>query len=123
MDRTFGWDLPPGVRVSDIPGNRPEDEMWEKIIDNFFDKDRIKKHKGFVISEEEMKLMDELYNSDKFSSTVDSYIAQAIEYGMELGRKEQIAVQKENEEYDKYHKEEEDRLRVQEINEETVKGE
>ena len=22
----FGWDLPPGVSVSDIPGNRPEDE-------------------------------------------------------------------------------------------------
>ena len=25
--------LPPGVSVSDIPGNRPEDEAWEKLID------------------------------------------------------------------------------------------
>jgi hypothetical protein len=30
-----GWNLPPGVNVSDIPGNRPEDEMeeifWEAL--------------------------------------------------------------------------------------------
>lgn len=25
--------LPPGCRVSDIPGNRPEDAMWESFCD------------------------------------------------------------------------------------------
>ena len=25
--------LPPGVMDSDIPGNRPEDEKWEKVLD------------------------------------------------------------------------------------------
>ena len=29
----FGWDLPPGCRVTDIPGNRPEDEAWEHYWD------------------------------------------------------------------------------------------
>jgi hypothetical protein len=30
-----GWNLPPGVNVSDIPGNRPEDEIWEKESNKF----------------------------------------------------------------------------------------
>src|SRR5262245_22826082 len=33
----FGWDLPPGVTMSMIPGNRPEDlaeeEFWEAFED------------------------------------------------------------------------------------------
>lgn len=33
MDRTFGWELPPGVSERDIPGNRPEDEAWEHAVD------------------------------------------------------------------------------------------
>ena len=28
----FGWDLPPGCRLSDIPGNRPEDEEIDVTI-------------------------------------------------------------------------------------------
>ncbi|MBO0705555.1 MAG: hypothetical protein J2P39_09565 [Candidatus Dormibacteraeota bacterium] len=32
-----GWNLPPGCNVSDIPGNRPEDEaeelFWDELID------------------------------------------------------------------------------------------
>lgn len=28
-----GYNLPPGCSVSDIPGNRPEDEAWEKLWD------------------------------------------------------------------------------------------
>jgi len=27
------WDLPPGVTVDMIPGNRPEDEEWEEFND------------------------------------------------------------------------------------------
>lgn len=34
-----GWNLPPGVNVNDIPGNRPEDEayevFWEKLDEEF----------------------------------------------------------------------------------------
>lgn len=28
-----GWNLPPGVNVGDIPGNRPEDEAEEKAYE------------------------------------------------------------------------------------------
>lgn len=33
----FGWDLPPGCRISDIPGNRPEDQAYEAFIDSFYE--------------------------------------------------------------------------------------
>ena len=33
----FGWDLPPGVSESDIPGNRPEDERWDLILGQVYD--------------------------------------------------------------------------------------
>lgn len=33
----FGWDLPPGCRSSDIPGNRPEDILAEKQYDEVYD--------------------------------------------------------------------------------------
>ncbi len=29
----FGWDLPPGVRTCDLPGNRPEDIAWERACE------------------------------------------------------------------------------------------
>lgn len=32
----FGWDLPPGCRLSDIPGNRPEDEYYEHLADEVY---------------------------------------------------------------------------------------
>jgi hypothetical protein len=86
----FGWDLPPGCRVSDIPGNRPEDTRWESIIETFFDKKRLMdKHRvGTSINETEYNLMDELYKDSKYSDVVDLYITMAIEYGMELGEKQ-----------------------------------
>lgn len=89
-DKRFGWGLPPGVRVSDIPGNRPEDIEWETIMDQFFDKKRVmdpKRH-GIKISEKEYKLMDQLYSTKKWSQVVDDYIVMAIEYGRELVREE-----------------------------------
>lgn len=27
-----GWNLPPGVSTRDLPGNRPEDEAWDQLI-------------------------------------------------------------------------------------------
>ena len=34
---SFGWNLPPGCRVSDIPGNRPQDEQWERLSQRFLE--------------------------------------------------------------------------------------
>lgn len=31
-----GFNMPPGCSESDIPGNTPEDEAWEKLIDEMF---------------------------------------------------------------------------------------
>lgn len=38
MRNKFGWDLPPGVRHSDIPGNRPEDVAAEKFHEEVADR-------------------------------------------------------------------------------------
>lgn len=32
-----GWNMPPGCNVSDIPGNRPEDQEAEAFFDLFYD--------------------------------------------------------------------------------------
>jgi hypothetical protein len=29
-----GFNLPPGVSQRDIPGNRPQDELWERVTAN-----------------------------------------------------------------------------------------
>lgn len=46
-----GSDLPPGVRESDIPGNRPEDAEWdrlfEEIVEAFDDPDRVRVRLSF----------------------------------------------------------------------------
>jgi len=92
MNSIFGGNsnLPPGCRISDIPGNRPEDEYWESIVENLWDKDRIKNRKGgIVISEKESKLMDKLYTT-KYSDVVDDYITMAIEYGIDIGTKQAV---------------------------------
>jgi hypothetical protein len=36
-----GWNLPDGVRESDLPGNRPEDMEAERFADNLTDEDLI----------------------------------------------------------------------------------
>lgn len=37
MNHPFGWDLPPGVRSCDIPGNRPEDAEAERFDEAIFE--------------------------------------------------------------------------------------
>ncbi len=92
--------LPPGCSVSDIPGNRPEDEAWERIYDNFWDKERLTTtHIGIRITEKEYAEMDKLYNG-KHNSVIDSYIMAAIEYGMEIGQKQSDDTNKENRFYE-----------------------
>ena len=100
----FGWDLPPGCSISDIPGNRPGDEKWEAIIENFFDNKRIRKRKfGIPISEKDMRAMNQVYHAKKYrkiQEAVDAYIYMAIEYGIELGHQEEKEQQDENEYYE-----------------------
>lgn len=47
MNRDFGWDLPPGVRNCDLPGNRPEDEQLNAECEAFEEalQDLISSHK------------------------------------------------------------------------------
>ncbi len=102
----FGWDLPPGVSINDIPGNRPEDDAWDKIYDNFWDKERLTKNFiGTRITEKEYEQMDKLYNS-KLSEVIDSYIMAAIEYGIDIGEKQSTAYRLENEQEEKEYRQE-----------------
>ena len=102
----FGWDLPPGCRVSDIPGNRPEDEAWEAIYDGFWDKERLTNtHVGTRVSEEAYNKMDKIWKSNSkvnqaLVELIDNYIMAAIEYGIELGEKAGISTAEENKYYE-----------------------
>ncbi len=103
----FGWDLPPGCRVSDIPGNRPEDSRWEAIYDGFWDKERLTSRVGggIRITEEEYAKMDKIWRSNSkvnraFVDLADNYIMAAIEYGMDIGGKEERAIEEENHYYE-----------------------
>ena len=71
----FGWDLPPGCNVSDIPGNRSEDEAWDKILDDFYVK------LGGI--EERLQAMLDTNQS------MYEVIEHAITYGIELGKLDQ----------------------------------
>ncbi len=91
MGNIFGdsSNLPPGCSVNDIPGNRPEDVEWETMLENFFDRKRIRNRRfGIPISKQEMRAMSAIYRAkkyDKIESAVDSYIQMAIEYGIDIG--------------------------------------
>ena len=87
MRNVFGWDLPPGCSVSDIPGNQPEDIKQEAIEDEFFEKE---------ITDDVWKLID----SDKQGRIYDA-VCKAIWYGYEIGLVEQQQTDKENKFYDK----------------------
>ena len=89
-----GSNLPPGCRVSDIPGNRPEDEMWESIIENFWDKKRIKamQRRGIIfLTHEQKTTMGRIWRRNAprkyyaIQDSIDAYITVAITYGIELG--------------------------------------
>lgn len=109
MGSIFGWDLPPGCRVSDIPGNTPEDEKWEAIYDKFWDKDYLtKEHIGTRITEDEYSNMDKLWKSNaktkmELVDLIDKYVTAAIEFGMEIGAKDALDNYKSDEAEYKYY--------------------
>lgn len=103
----FGWDLPPGVSANMIPSNRPEDEAWENIYENFWGKERLTTtHNGIRITEAEYDFMEKLYYPKakgkwaKAAEVIDNYIMAAIEYGMEVGNKQAEDIRLENKYYE-----------------------
>ena len=81
----FGWDLPPGCSVSYIPGNRPEDEKWEAVINGFWDK-KYTEAKDKILADADTDLTE--------------LIDEAIEYGMDIGAKENQAIVEESKYYE-----------------------
>lgn len=79
----FGWDLPPGVSVSDIPGNRPEDGRLEEIELGFYENTEINGRIRFT--PEEWKYL----GSKKRTTHLEDIIWKAIDYGMEIARDEE----------------------------------
>lgn len=67
-----GRNLPPGVNVSDIPGNRPEDYAYEEMLDNFYDK--------LTLTNKEIL---------EVTPNVESLIEEAISYGISVGKQQQ----------------------------------
>ena len=84
MRRPFGWDLPPGVNVSDIPGNRPEDAAWEIILDKLGEHLKTDEARGALV-----KLA---YQSVHGLELVE----QLIQYGIDLGKLDQMQVEQES---------------------------
>ena len=83
MSRLFGWDLPPGVNASDIPGNRPEDEEWERIEEDFYD----------GLSMPDVAIVDT-------TAGIGGIITKAIDYGMTVAREKQKLIDEENKFYE-----------------------
>jgi len=81
----FGWDLPPGCSISDIPGNRPEDEKWEAMIEGFYN----------GLSKEELEIAE----------TCDELITKAIEYGIEVRIEDEKRIDEENKYYEEQARE------------------
>lgn len=49
----FGWDLPPGCSISDLPGNSAEEQRQEAFLDAFYD--QITKLRLPLIKEEKLE--------------------------------------------------------------------
>jgi hypothetical protein len=91
----FGWDLPPGCSVSDIPGNRPEDGKLEEIELAFYENTETNGRKRFT--PEEWKYL----GSKKRTTHLEDIIWKAIEYGMDIAQKGAMAEDKLNKSCDR----------------------
>lgn len=91
MSRLFGWDLPPGCRITNIPGNTSEDEKQESIEFGFYENKEDKfKQKRFTPAE--WKYLGSI-NRTKH---LEDIIWKAIEYGIDVGIQEEKDCQQEN---------------------------
>ena len=66
-----GYNLPPGVSDSDLPGNRPEDEAWDEYWDGT---DRPKDVYFVMFGNEPGEVeLEEFYNvNEEFQAAIDS---------------------------------------------------
>lgn len=80
----FGWDLPPGVRISDIPGNRPEDEAE----DRFFDILAERWGKDWPDFSRELDELCERYGNENLQDAIFQYALVARDIGYMQGYKE-----------------------------------
>ncbi len=80
-----GWNLPPGCNVSDIPGNRPEDEKWDTILGDFYTEEH-NKLRSRVIQHYLRERLDLSPIGD--DSDIDDLIYEAIHYGYDVAIKE-----------------------------------
>ena len=70
--------LPPGVNAYDIPGNRPEDEAWDKIVGEFYG-----------LHKQLSSMLD--------NPAVAELVEDAIQFGIDIGKEESEQSHKESE--------------------------
>ena len=91
----FGWDLPPGCSINDIPGNRPEDCEQEEMELAFY-KNEPDKNGRKRFTDAEWKYLEPKHRT----SHLEDIIWKAIEYGMEVGSEKAQEVADENRGYE-----------------------
>ena len=90
-DRGFGWDLPPGVRSIDTPGNRPSDEAEEAFwlsVSEKLDEAGIRSIAIPVGTIPPHMRIDDLWGDEDFSKVVETVRAMAYQHGFNEGRAE-----------------------------------
>jgi hypothetical protein len=87
--------LPPGVGVFDIPGNRPEDEQWELFIEEFYKRFKERYPDSFA-------KMESLFDDEEEFFDV---LADALTIAYEMGESAGFASGKLEAELDRYYEE------------------
>ncbi len=85
-----GWNLPPGCSVRDIPGNRPEDEAQEALLDELYE--QIAKHLGGASADEAV--------SGPLAEWYSTKIGEAYRMGYEQGISDERMAQEYNRDKD-----------------------
>jgi hypothetical protein len=81
----FGWDLPPGVSLHHIPGNRPEDledeAFWEEMYKQF--------------KEHGVSIPDEIEDSEWFTRAIEVCRDMAFNRGYKQGQSDEQWIEQE----------------------------
>jgi hypothetical protein len=90
MNRTFGWDLPPGCRISDIPGNRPSDEaeeaFWFAFSEKLHDAGIKSIETSTGSSDETVIALDDLWDNGHFVKLIETVRDMAYTQGFNEGQ-------------------------------------
>jgi len=97
MNKMFGWDLPPGVRLSDISGNRPSDVAEEAFWEAFAQKLEDYKITGLELPKPgrsaNFVAFDDLWDNDVFDKIIVIARDLGYEHGFNEGRGEEKMAQ------------------------------